>query len=66
MDDLIALDGHGRMVPTDREALTLAVADLLDGPFDQPAPLPRAGVGLLVLGRRAEAQASAAAVTAGR
>ncbi|MFJ5218363.1 tetratricopeptide repeat protein [Streptomyces sp. NPDC088354] len=55
MDHLIALDGHGRMVPTDREALTRAVADLLDGAPDRAAPLRRAGVGLLVLGRRAEA-----------
>ncbi|MFJ4985925.1 tetratricopeptide repeat protein [Streptomyces sp. NPDC088732] len=55
MDDLIALDDYGRMVPTDREALTQAVAQLLDGPGDRPALLRRAGVGLLVLGRHNEA-----------
>ncbi|MEU1618727.1 tetratricopeptide repeat protein [Streptomyces sp. NPDC005722] len=55
MEDLIALDECGRMVPTDREALARAVAGLLARPREQPALLRRAGVGLLVLGRHTEA-----------
>ncbi|MFE0632252.1 tetratricopeptide repeat protein [Streptomyces sp. NPDC058864] len=55
MEHLIALDENGRMVPTDQETPARTVAGLLDGPLDQPALLRRAGVGLLVLGRREEA-----------
>jgi len=43
------------MVPTDREALTRRVAELLDGPLDRPGPLRLAGVGSLALGRHDEA-----------
>ncbi|SEK74110.1 tetratricopeptide repeat protein [Streptacidiphilus jiangxiensis] len=55
MEELIALDEAGRMVTTDREALEREVAALLDGPADEPRGLRKAGVGLLVLGRREEA-----------
>jgi hypothetical protein len=55
VEGLITLDDCGRMVSTDREALAQAITDLLDGPLDQPAVLRRAGTGLLVLGRHAEA-----------
>ncbi|MFC9330858.1 tetratricopeptide repeat protein [Kitasatospora sp. NPDC057015] len=55
MDSLITLDDRGRMVPTDRAALTQFVAGLLDGSLDRPADLRHAGVGLLVLGRHEEA-----------
>ncbi|QMU71095.1 tetratricopeptide repeat protein [Streptacidiphilus sp. P02-A3a] len=58
MENLITLDEFGRMVPTDREALLRAVTALLDEPLEEPAPLRRAGVGLLVLGRREEAIAT--------
>ncbi|MBC3839473.1 tetratricopeptide repeat protein [Streptacidiphilus sp. 4-A2] len=55
MENLITHDESGRMVPSDREELARVVAELLDGPLDQPVLLRRAGVGLLVLGRRSEA-----------
>lgn len=57
VEHLITLDDSGRMVPTDRAAPARAVAGLIDGPLDGPGPLRRAGLGLLVPGRHAEAVA---------
>ncbi|WP_431678007.1 tetratricopeptide repeat protein [Kitasatospora sp. KL5] len=56
IDDLIALDGRGRTVPTERAALAEAVERLSAEPDGDPRRLRRIGIGLLAPGahRRAE------------